>query len=94
LLFFVVILTTAGHAEPPYSPARPRDTTDTCNFDSEFTKLPVRYSDSPVDETSSTTLSPADQRLFDGFSFSIQSDQEETGSLRDSISSVSSSRTV
>jgi serine/threonine protein kinase len=83
-----------GHAEPPYAPARPRDTTDTCNFDSEFTKLPVRYSDSPVDEASSTTLSPADQRLFDGFSFSIQSEQDETGSLRDSISSVSSSRTV
>lgn len=51
-----------GHADPPYTPARPRDTTDTCTFDSEFTMLPVRYSDSPVDEATASALSPADQR--------------------------------
>lgn len=87
----------AGHADPPYTPARPRDTTDTCNFDSEFTKLPVRYSDSPVDEATASNLSPADQRLFDGFSFSIEPEQDDETASRDSfasVSSISSARTV
>lgn len=86
-----------GHADPPYTPARPRDTTDTCNFDSEFTKLPVRYSDSPVDEATASALSPADQRLFDGFSFSIEPEQDDETASRDSfasVSSISSARTV
>eukprot|EP01040_Poterioochromonas_malhamensis_P017625 gene17625-20314_t len=76
-----------GHADPPYTPARPRDTTDTCNFDSEFTKLPVRYSDSPVDEATASALSPADQRLFDGFSFSIEPEQDDETASRDSFAS-------
>lgn len=84
-----------GAAEPPYSPARPRETTDTCNFDSEFTKLPVRYSDSAVDDAGSVSISAADQRLFTGFSFSMLADDDgETGSNRDSFTSVTSARTV
>lgn len=42
--------------EPPFIPPRPREITDTCNFDKEFTKLSVKES---VDQTKDGLKSPA-----------------------------------
>jgi len=65
--------------EPPFIPPRPREITDTCNFDKEFTKLSVKESVDQVPKGGveagkgkSGVEGEKDSEVFKGFSFSLQ----------------------
>ncbi len=56
--------------EPPFIPPRPRDISDTCNFDKEFTKLSVK--DSPPPSLNDQTVNMQVSYLIHTFSFCLR----------------------
>lgn len=58
--------------EPPFLPPRPREITDTCNFDKEFTKLSVKESVDATADRRNAEQEKEFQEVFRGFSFALQ----------------------